>query len=166
MKKQICLFLLFLCVLSLACSRRWCYKHYPGIIDSIYTYHDTTIVVYNDTTILIHLPGETIIDSIKIPCQEVQEFSSDTAYLKTDFAEAYAWMDHFYIKLKMIQTDTTLKIKLDSAISRSEYYKSELTRILETRDKKFIPGFYRFGTFAFIGCMILLILILIIRLLK
>jgi hypothetical protein len=168
MKRQICLFLLFLGVLSLSCSRRWCNTHFPGIVDSFYSYRDTTIYLYRDTTIKVYLPGKTIIDSVFVPYLETKDsvFNVPSVYLKTDFAEAYAWMDHSYIKLRMILSDTTIQIRLDSAIRQSEYYHSELTRIMETREKKFIPGFYKFGTFAFIGIMALLILIFIIRLLK
>jgi len=139
-------------------------SHHPPLIDSVVVIRDSTITIYRDSIINVLIQGETTIDSVIIPCPEPPpSFIPDTAHLRTSFAEAFAWFKYPSIKLKLVQIDTTLQIKLEAAIRESQYWHYKYLKQSTIVEKKYIPGFYKFGTFAFIGICIVLILLIVLK---
>lgn len=167
MKKSLFLFLVFLAILSTSCTKRWCNSHYPATIDSVLVIKDSVHIILKDTTVNVYLPGLTVIDSVIIPCAEPPAaYIPDTAYAETPFSKALAWFSYPSIRLKLIQKDTTLAIRLNNAIRDSYYWHSEFNRVTKILEKKHIPNFYRFCTFAFIGICIAFIIYIVLKVFK
>jgi len=102
---------------------------------------DTVIeerIQYLDSIIEIHIPGDTIHDSITtvIPCPDRDDsvvltpgpvFSSDTLRVDGTFASAEAWierLDHrkVQLQLQLFEHDSIMKIKLDSVIEIKDHF--------------------------------------------
>jgi len=113
-------------------------------------------IVMKDTTIYIKLPGETVIDSIVIPCPDPgPAYIPKKVCAETSLAKACAWWSYPVIKLELIQKDTTLQIRLDNAIKEAYHWKSLYEKVhITPPPEKFIPGFYKFCAFALIGIVL------------
>ena len=153
---RICLYLAFLCVLSIGCSRRWCDTHFPPSVDSVYKVITKDSIIYRDTTIFIHLPGEVVIDSVVIPCPDPgPAYIPKKVCAETSLASACAWFSWPVIKIELVQKDTTIQKRLDNALKESYFWKSEYERINVTpQPQRYVPGFFKFCTFAFIGIVL------------
>jgi len=150
-------------------TKNRCLRLYPPITSTdtviFETVRDST--VYKDTTIFVSIPGETIFDSILIP-QKPGIVHSDTLVIENTFARAEAYYRTPRIHLTLIQKDTTLAFRLDSAILESYKWKERYTEILnkEVVTIKYIPKIYKIALWAWVGCLIMLILAVTLRRLK
>jgi hypothetical protein len=157
----------FLCVLSISCSKRWCSSHYPLIAENNVIIWDSIRIITKDTTLFVYLPGSSTVDSVAIPCPDIKpSYIADTAHATTELAEAWAWLHNSHIQLKLVQTDTTLLIRLANALKETEHWHNEFNKVNTIEKVKYIPGFYKFCTFTFIGAIATLLLILFLKLRK
>ena len=149
--KNILLFLAILSVLSVSCSKRWCYTHYPPSSDSIRIETVRDSIIYKDTTIFIDIPGKTVTDSVEIPCPDPgPAYIPKRVYAETSLAKASAWFAYPVIKLELVQKDTTIVKRLEAAIKEAYHWKSEYLKItIVPEPVKFIPKFHKFCTWAF-----------------
>lgn len=147
--------------LAPACNmERWCATNYPPEEkppETIITTKDS--VIYRDTTVYIHLPGQTDTAYIDVPCQKA--YISDTAIAETELAKAWAWMQWRKINLVLIQKDTTITQRLDSAIMEAQHWKEKYTTETKVKVIYEAPGWWRFTHYGFFTLLMLLIIIFI-----
>ena len=158
---------LFGCSLQKKCDRweRKCAK------DSSYT--ETNVVYkkyieYRDTIILYTLPNEidTVFqDKVKYVYLARGLITSDTSLVQNEYCTSKAWVFDSRLKHYITIKDTTIQIRLDSVIKRSNYYEEKAYKKVETNriEVKFIPAFYKF---TFWGFWILLLIIAFYLLIK
>ena len=155
-KNRIWFYLAILSLLSTSCSKRWCNTHYPSNADTVLKELVRDSIILKDTTIYVSIPGEIIRDSIPIPCPDPgPAYIPKRVYAETSLARASAWWQYPVIKLELIQKDTTIIQRLDNAIKEKYYWKTLYQKItIKPEPVKFVPGFYKFCTFCFIGLLI------------
>jgi len=121
------LFIVWLGVTLIGCS--------PKIIKEIIT-KDSIVykekLVYKDTTIFKYLPGDTVFKDVIVYVDKSTGLAnSKKIFAFTSLAEASAWVYNSRLFLNLIQKDTTIEIRLDSAIREASYwmekYKSSST---------------------------------------
>ena len=147
-------FILLLLMTSCATQRR-CLKKFPPVVRIDTVVQDTTI--YRDTTVYRYLPGDTITkDSIiEVPV----ELYVPPVTAETSLARAEAWIQNRRLQLLLIQKDSLLQFKIDSAVSAN----SRVEYITETKTHQLPPKpFYKRGFFVLAG-LALLFLILVVR---
>ena len=146
-------------------TQKKCLTKFPPVNDTIRIVILKDSVVYRDTTIFIHLPGQTTVDSVVIPCPPpTTEFISDTARAKTSLAFARAWWQYPNIQLRLVQTDTTIVARLDSAIMESYYWRNEYEQIKQTIIVKKIPLIYKIAFWFVLGQIFLFVFIIVYKL--
>jgi hypothetical protein len=113
--------------------------------ETIETVRDS--IVYKDKLVPYYIPGETVHDSVPVPCPPPPPgFVPDTARAETEFARAKAWFSNSSIKLKLEQKATTLQLRLDSAVKEMYRWKTKYTNITTIpQPVKYIPQ--RFKTY-------------------
>jgi len=159
---KLVVFLVFLVSLS-GCfaTKKRCLRLYPPIASTDTIVFETVrdSIVTRDTIIYVRLPGETLIDSIFIP-QESIPIYSDTLILETPLARAETFYRTPNIHLTLIDKDTTLRIRLDSAIREKLIWKEKYTEILnkEVVEVKHIPVIYKISLWAWIGLILFAII--------
>ena len=135
---------LFLAVLSGCASQRRCNIKYPGKNDTIRIETVRDSIVIKDTTIYVKIPGETITNTVEIPCPQVPGYVPKKVFAETSLAKAFAWWEYPVIKLVLIQKDTLIEKRLKGAIKEAYYYKSLYERLRITPEPvKFIPKIYK-----------------------
>ena len=154
--------------LTLSCaSEKRCLRRYPPGTSVDTVFHEITrdSVIYRDTTIVITLPGQTILDSIFIRPGIIE---TSPVIMETDLARAEAYYRTPMVYLKLVQKDTTLLLRLDSAVRSSSYWKSQYFRIInnQVRREKYIPDIYKAALWGWIGAILLIILVLALRFFK
>ena len=156
MKKTILVLSVVLAVLSSCVTQRKCNYKFPAKNDTIRIETIRDSIVIKDTTIYIILPGETVTDSVIIPCPDPgPAYIPKRVIAETSLARAEAWWSYPNIKLTLIQKDTTIERRLEGAIKEAHYWKTEYEKITVTpQPEKHIPGFYRFCTFCFMGIVL------------
>ena len=144
MKTKI-LFLALISLFAASCvTQRRCYTKFPPARDTIKIVTIRDSIIYRDTTIYIELPGETVIDSIFIPCPEVPGYVPKKVYAETELARASAWWSFPVIKLELIQKDTTIARRLENALKDAYHWQSEYQKITVTpQPVKYIPKIYK-----------------------
>ena len=135
---------------------------YPPVADTVVTVITRDSIVFKDTTVYITLPGETVIDSVIIPCPPVDNYIPDTARAETEYALAKAWYDPPSLMLRLDQKTSIIEIRLDSALREAYYWKEEYEKIRIVEPVKYIPIIYKISLWMVIG-MILLIVVFIVR---
>ena len=150
------IFALILIVFSSGCiTQKKCLKKFPASVDTVKIVITKDSIIYRDTTILIHLPGATVTDTVIIPCPPPPPaYVPDTARAETSLAVAKAWWKHPNIVLQLIQKDTTIERRLDSAIMEAYHWRSEYEKVTVTQPVKYIPKFYLITTYIFIGFLV------------
>jgi len=117
-------------------------------------------VQYRDTIILYTLPTDTIWQNkLKYVYLSKGLIFSDTSFVQNTYCTSKAWV--FDSKLNHFITikDTTIQLRLDSALQKSEYwynkyyYKQDVNKIIE----RYIPKFYKF-TFWFFWLVVAFVL--------
>jgi len=160
-------FAILIILLSVSCvTQRKCLEKFPPDIDSVLTIRDTTI--YRDTVISRYLPGDTvyswryIFDTVEINT-EPELYPPDTAFAETDLALAKAWVDvrgrFSKVNVILIQKDTTLQFRLDSALRASDHWERLYITEVHTVPERFIP----LWTKILISALVLIILLILLR---
>ena len=169
MTRIILLFILTVSLSGCFATKNRCLRLYPPIssVDTVVFETVRDSIVMKGTTIYVKLPGETLIDSILIP-QKPGIIHSDTLVLETAFARAEAFYMTPRIHLNLIQKDTTLQIQLENALRESYQWKAKYTEILnkEVVQVKYIPTIYKIALWGWVGCLLLFIMTIVLRLLK
>lgn len=101
----------------------------PKIIKEVVT-KDSIIyresISYRDTTIFKYLPGDTVFKNTIVYVDKVTGLvNSKKLFAFTSLAEASAWVYNSKLFLNLIQKDTTIEIRLDSAIKEAIYWKEK-----------------------------------------
>lgn len=137
-------------------TQKKCNQKFPPSRDTMRIVETKDTIIYRDTILYKYLPGETKYDTITIQCPPPPpSYIPDTAYAETSFAEARAWWSYPFIKLMLDQKDTTLLLK--ASIKEAMHWRSEyekVTTIPQPIVTKYIPGFFKFCTYAFCGMII------------
>ena len=151
--------IVILIILLTGCvTQKRCLTKFPPVNDTIRIVILKDSIIYRDTTIFIHLPGQTTIDSVVIPCPAPPpEFIPDTAKAETSLAFARAWFAYPNIQLRLVQTDTTIVARLDSAIMESYFWHNEYEQIKQTIIVKKIPLIYKIAFWTWIGVLVLIL---------
>lgn len=153
--------LIFLIVVSSCATRQRCLRKFQILPDtiSVVSYRDS--IVYRDTVIKITIPGETVVDSVIIPCPPPPPaYVPDTARAETSLAIAKAWYSYTAIRLQLIQRDTTIEARLDSALREMYFWKSEYYKVTipGIPDKPKIPVYYKIAVlmwgFVFLAVLV------------
>lgn len=150
-------------LMSSCISERRCNKLYPPVPstntkDSIVT---RDIIVYRDTTVYVPVasPPDTVEKVIKVTARH-NKIYSDTIIAETKLAKAVAWVYSSKLNCRLTDKDTGVLVKLDSALVESKFYKelyhTELNR--EVNEVRYIPGFYRFCLWWFIGTVMFILI--------
>jgi len=129
-------------------------EKYPLPTETEIEYRDT--IIYRDTVIYIHLPGDTIVDSILIPVE------IDMPYMElkraSTYAEATAWIGDNQLGLELIQYDTLFQFMLDSAIRENVDTISIIHNIPYPVIEKPKP-FWRIGFLVLAGLILVVLLL-------
>ena len=136
-------------------SKKRCERLYPVIVSTDTVVRETVrdSVVLRDTTIFVSIPGETLIDSVFVKPGIVL---SDTIRLETSFALALAYYKTPKVHLILEQKGKNFEIELKNALQESYHWQELYTKILnkEVVKERYVPGFFKFCTFAFIGIVL------------
>ena len=121
MKLNKLLFFITLVLLVTSCS--------PRIIKEV-SVKDSIIykekIVFRDTTIFKYLPGDTVFKSTIVYVDKITGLvNSKKLFAFTSLPEASAWVYNSKLFLNLIQKDTTIEIRLDSAIKEATYWKEK-----------------------------------------
>ena len=158
--KKVLLIIFATVVVSCATEKRCLNKFPPREV------HDTitnNVTIYRDTTIYKEIPGETVVKEVPIllptPMPEIEPVRAEV-----DLASAEARILKDKLRLTLIQKDSILEFKIDSAIRVS----ADTVRIKDLKivEKPIEPKWYPFfkAGFWILGVlMILTILLLILR---
>ena len=146
-------------------TQKQCYRKFPPLIDTVKIVLSRDSIVYKDTTLYLHIPGDTVWNTVEIPCPPPPpSYIPDTVTTETEYAHAMAWLDHPFIRLVLIQKPTDLEWRLDSAIKESYHWKE--LYIKESSVIKTIPLLYRIALWVLVGMILanaLFVLVLILR---
>lgn len=156
--------ILTLILISSCVTQKRCMTKYPPIADTVVTVITRDSIVFKDTTVYITLPGETIIDSIVIPCPPMPDYVPDTAKAETDYALAIAWYDPPKLMLRLDQKPSTLEIRLDSALREAYYWKDKYENVSTVQPVKYIPIIYKVALWMVIGVILFVVFTIIVRL--
>jgi hypothetical protein len=156
--------ILILVLISSSCvTQKVCQRKFPISADTVRIVILKDSIVYRDTIITVKISGETVSDTIVIPCPPPPPvYIPDTARVETTLAKAVAWWDYPYIKLRLIQKDTTIEARLDSAIREAYYWKKEYMNITNVVTVKEIPTIYKLSLWICIGILFTVLLIIFI----
>lgn len=159
MKAKIVFLALIVLFLTLSCvTQKKCLQKFPPSTETITNTIVKDSIIYKDRIVEVKIPGALQIDSVPIPCPPPPDaYIPDTARAETEYAKAKAWFDYPNIRLKLIQKVSVLQVKLDSATKEAYHWKTIAEKVTVTPQPiitKYIPGFYKFCTFVFIGMVI------------
>ena len=88
---------------------------------------------YRDTTIYYTIPGDTIHDTTNIYISKGL-VNSKPITLENLFSISTAYVKNSKLYLSLIAKDTTIQIRLDSAIRESKYYRYMYEKNISTKD--------------------------------
>ena len=88
---------------------------------------------YRDTTIYYSIPGDTIYDTTNIYISKGL-VNSKPITLENKFSISNAYVKNSKLYLSLIAKDTTLQIRLDSAIRESKYYRFMYEKNINSKD--------------------------------
>lgn len=138
--------ILTLILISSCITQKRCLTKYPPIADTVKITQARDSIILRDTTIYIKIPGESLTDSIMIPCPEIINYIAETAFAETPLAKAWAWWQYPEVRLKLIQKDTTIETRLEEAIREAYHWKSEYNKITKVPDPvRYIPKLYQYS---------------------
>lgn len=144
MKTSVFAFLTLFLTLSSCVTYKRCQNKFPSVNDTIRIETVKDSIVIRDTTVYVSIPGETVIDSVVIPCPEVPGYVPKKVYAETSLAKASAWWSYPVIKLELIQKDTTIEKRLARALKESYYWKTLYEKVhITPAPVKYIPKIYK-----------------------
>ena len=151
MKKLLPLILTIVLASSCVTQKR-CFEKFPPEVKTDTVFYEVVrdSIVYRDTTIILTLPGQTVIDSIFIKPGVIE---TSPVILETELARAEAFYRTPKVYLKLVQKDTLIKIRLDSALKDAYHWKTQYYEILSQtiQKEKYIPEVYRVALWLIIG---------------
>lgn len=161
-------FLLSSCITSEKCQRRYPPQVTTLVKDSII---EKTSTIYKDSLVYLKLNPDTVTliqyEHYSNP-DDPTIITIDSISAENRFCVAWSWVDDSQLGLSLIQKDTLLAFKLDSAIRISNYYRelyhSELNK--EVQQIRYIPRFYRFCSVYFFITATAFVILLIVKLKK
>jgi len=142
---------LFICIVS-SCSpigrlTRLLDRH-PELIDTV----RTVTTVYRDTVIYVPVLGTDTVYK--------QTTVKDTLIVHSGTAHGQSWVTHDTLKLMVWQSDTVLKVKLDSVIKIID---AKNTEIITLKDRTKTDRYFKYGIAL---AVIVLLIVLIPRVFK
>ena len=139
-----------------SCSQKWCNTRYPVQSDTIRIETIKDSIILRDTTIYIKLPGETVTNTVEIPCPPPPaSYVPKRVTAETTLAKASAWWEYPVIKLELIQKDTTITQRLDNAIREAYHWKTLYEKIhIKPDPVKFIPSIYKIALWLWVGVIL------------
>ena len=146
--------LISLLLLTSCVTQRKCLKKFPPVISIDTVVQDTTI--YRDTTFYAYLPGDTVYRDtvIEVPV----ELYVRPVTAETELARARAWIQSQRLQLELIQKDSLLQFKIDSAVSAN----SRVEYITRTETTQLPPKrFYKWWFWGSLGFLVLLVLAIV-----
>lgn len=158
-KKYFMLYCIIFAIISGCATQKRCFEKFPPISEIIKK--DSIIykekIIFKDTTILIKLPSDTV--TIDISISKIIE----PVTIETKYAKATAQIINNKLKLKLIQKDSEIEIRIDSAIRIAKYWQERWInekQIIISKEK-YIPKIYKdsfricivifAGMFIFVG---------------
>ena len=162
MIRAVVLFLILVSLPGCFATKKRCLRLYPPLSDTVVVELVRDSIAYRDTTLIVTLPGETKIDSVIVHIGPGVTHS-DTLVLETDFARAETYYRTPNVFLTLIQKDTTIYFRLDSALREAYYWREEYTTVTNQHTEKYIPKIYKFALWAWIGAILFIVLRLLLR---
>ena len=148
-------------------------KHPELLTENVDTFFDVKVdsfTEYKDTTIYLRyrMPADTVIDSIPYPVYVGSDglVNSDSLFLETDLAKAYAVVVNSILKGELVQKDTVLALEflLEDAMTTITIQRDSIITI--NRETKVTVQKARkkmFLLYAIIGFLVFIIIGLIIK---
>ena len=101
---------------------------------------ERTTTLLKDTTIFVHIPGQTLIDSIPIPCPDLSQgqfyampgIFPNKITVNGHLASASSWLYKSQLYLELMEKDTLLPVKLQNAIRETNYWKEKYQSVDKT----------------------------------
>lgn len=130
-----------------------------------YVSSDTTItrdsLVYRDTTIYVQLPRDTvrITDTLPVPMIG-QKLNYGPVTKKNGLITVNAVIRNNILGIESYINDSSIFVRIDSLQKEVYHWKTHTTTIV-TPPEKYVPGFYKFCLYWFIGTCIGIILFVI-----
>lgn len=134
----------------------------PKIIKEVVT-KDSIIykekISYRDTTIFRYLPGDTVYkETIVYVDKATGLINSKKLFAFTSLAEASAWVYNSKLFLNLIQKDTTIEFRLDSAIKEASYWKEKYQNSNTVVTKEVTKSPWYMKVLAWIGSLSLVVI--------
>lgn len=134
----------------------------PKIIKEVVT-KDSIIykekISYRDTTIFRYLPGDTVYkETIVYVDKATGLVNSKKLFAFTSLAEASAWVYNSKLFLNLIQKDTTIEFRLDSAIKEASYWKEKYQNSNTVVTKEVTKSPWYMKVLAWIGSLSLVVI--------
>lgn len=147
-------------IVSSCATHKRCLRKFQVLPDTVSVVYYRDTIIYQDTIIRVFIPGATVIDSVVIPFPVPEPFYvPDTARAETSLAIAKAWWSYPLIRLSLVQKDTTIEAKLDSAMKEMYHWKSEYYRVYlqSPPEKTPIPAIYKLAlwTWGFVYLVVI-----------
>jgi hypothetical protein len=162
MKNQL-IGLVFVALLLSGCvTQKRCEQKFPPEISTVTETITKTVTVYRDTTIFVHMPGDTVRDTIEVVVDRGIANSKPSIH-ETKFAWSKAQVINGLLLHQLIQKDSVLKFMLDNAIRESTTAienKTTQTRILE---KNYVTGWQWFQIWLGRILVVLIVFVVIFR---
>ena len=116
-------------------------------------------IVYRDTTIFKYLPGDTVFKTNTVYVDRVTGLAnSKKIFAFTSLAEASAWVKNSKLFLNLTQKDTTIEIRLDSAIKEATYWKEKYQNNSSVVVKEVTKSPWYMKALAWIGSLSLVVI--------
>ena len=134
----------------------------PKIIKEVVT-KDSIVyresISYRDTTIFRYLPGDTVFKKTIVYVDKTTGLvNSKKLFAFTSLAEASAWVYNSKLFLNLIQKDTTIEIRLDSAIKEANYWKEKYHNSSTVVTKEVTKSPWYMKVLAWIGSLSLVVI--------
>jgi len=150
-------------LLSSCVTQKRCLERFPPapmtVKDSIII---KEVTIYRDTIITVHLPGDTVLITQDIDSL-IQPLIAESKYARA-IAEVYKNK----LKLTLIQKESEITFKLDSAFKETKYWKEKWMNEKQVivKETKYTPGIYKIALGGWIGIIILIVLFVLYKVFK
>ena len=153
-------------VFGVSCvTQKRCLEKFPPNNDSIVYVNKVDSIVIKDTVVLVDIWTEIVVDTVEIPCPPpLPTYKPKPAYAETSLAKASAWWDYPYIRLELTQKDTTIEVRLENAIKEAYHWRTEYTKIKETKEVKYIPKIYKIAFWGWVVVIVIGVIFIVIKL--
>jgi len=116
-------------------------------------------ISYRDTTIYRFIQGDTVFKTTVVYIDKnTGLINSKKLYAFTSLAEASAWVLNSHLYLNLIQKDTTIEIRLDSALKEASYWKERYLNSATVLTKETFKSPWYMKVLAWIGSISLVVI--------